>query len=270
MGLELFGVLQLAFLSLGTLDNINLMQSPLKQLKGVNGLNLNIGPDSSTARLLQVFTSERINAIDYRANFLRNCNLMLALVLAVMAIGFVLFLLTLLCKNCVPCFYKLGHRIFKEVLLTLILFNSLNFAYAAGIHFKYAPAGDSLYLLGTLAAVSTLVVPLIMMIALECSEEEGFGEFKLKLKEGCLEKAYFVATLLYRMGIGLYLAAGNENDLSTLLILALSLLFLLYNLVNLPFVRAYHNYRANICHFTQFIILFVAMYYRSMKSTTPL
>ncbi len=50
--------------------------------------------------------------------------------------------------------------------------------------------------------------------------------------------------------------------------MALSIAFLLYNLVNLPYAKAYHNYRANICHLTQFISLFVAMYYRSMKSST--
>ena len=71
------------------------------------------------------------------------------------------------------------------------------------------------------------------------------------------------------MGIGYYTATMNESELSTLIVLALSLFFLLYNLVNLPFRKAYHNYRANICHFTQFICLFVGMYYRSMKRNTP-
>lgn len=56
--------------------------------------------------------------------------------------------------------------------------------------------------------------------------------------------------------------------MSTLIVIALSLTFLLYNLVNLPYVKAYHNYRANICHLTQFICLFVALYYRSMMSST--
>jgi hypothetical protein len=37
--------------------------------------------------------------------------------------------------------------------------------------------------------------------------------------------------------------------------------------VNLPYAKAYHNYRANVCHFAQFICLFVAMYYRSMMSS---
>ena len=49
--------------------------------------------------------------------------------------------------------------------------------------------------------------------------------------------------------------------------LAISILFLLYNLVNLPFAKAYHNYRANVCHISQFICLFITMYYRSMKSS---
>ena len=73
-------------------------------------------------------------------------------------------------------------------------------------------------------------------------------------------------TIFYRMGIGYYLATANEDDLSTLIVLALSIAFLMYNLINLPFTKAYHNYRACLCHLTQFIVLFVAMYYRSMKS----
>jgi hypothetical protein len=85
-----------------------------------------------------------------------------------------------------------------------------------------------------------------------------------------LERAYFVITITYRMAVGLYLSASNESELSTLIVLALSLFFLLYNLVNLPFLKAYHNYRANICHLSQFVVLFVAMYYRSMMSTTSI
>jgi hypothetical protein len=76
-------------------------------------------------------------------------------------------------------------------------------------------------------------------------------------------------TIVYRMGIGYYTSTMNENNLSSLIVLALSLFFMLYNLVNLPFQKAYHNYRANICHVTQFICLFVGMYYRSIKSTSP-
>ena len=80
---------------------------------------------------------------------------------------------------------------------------------------------------------------------------------------------YFVVTILYRTGIGMYISTANEDSMSTLIIIAFSIAFLLYNLVNLPYSKAYNNYRANICHFTQFTCLFVAMYYRSMMSSTP-
>lgn len=52
-----------------------------------------------------------------------------------------------------------------------------------------------------------------------------------------------------------------------MIVMAFVIAFLLYNLVNLPYSQAYHNYRANVCHLAQAICLFVAMYYRSMKSS---
>jgi hypothetical protein len=116
-----------------------------------------------------------------------------------------------------------------------------------------------------LAAIGALLIPIAMMLILQCSEEEGFGEFKDKLKEGKVERAYFMVTILYRMGIGYYISAANEDTLSTLIVLLFSIYFLIYNLVNLPFRKAYHNYRANICHLSQFAVLYITMYYRSMN-----
>jgi hypothetical protein len=139
VGLELFGVLQLSFLSLGSMDDINLMLAPLKSMRGVNGLNLNVGGDQTGARLLQMLTPERITSIDYRANFIRNCNLMLIVVIFVILASFSMYAIAYCYKNCAPCVFRFTQRLLKEVLLTLILFNCLNFAYAAGLHFNYAP-----------------------------------------------------------------------------------------------------------------------------------
>lgn len=47
-------------------------------------------------------------------------------------------------------------------------------------------------------------------------------------------------------------------------------MYLAYNLINLPFKDAYQNYRANVCHVNQLIILFVTNYYDSMKENDPL
>ena len=99
----------------------------------------------------------------------------------------------------------------KEVLLTLILFNCFNFAYSAGIHFQYNSPSDNLYIWGTVAAVASLVLPLLMGIGLACAEEVGFGEFKEKMKQGAVEKAYFVVTIMYRSGVGLYMSLENAD-----------------------------------------------------------
>lgn len=51
----------------------------------------------------------------------------------------------------------------------MILFNCFNFSYSSGLHFAYADKSDSLYLLGTIAAVSTIVIPLMMIFIMQCT-----------------------------------------------------------------------------------------------------
>lgn len=178
VGLQLFGVLQLAFFSSGSMNNVNVLMAPLLSLKIVNGLN-NVNMGSSSSRKLQTSstsqTPDRIQAIGYNSNFLRNCNLMFFLVVGVIVVSFILFLLTYLFKKCAPTLHKVSKRLIKQVLLTLILFNCFNFAYSAGVHFNYASQSDSLYLWGTLSAIATIVIPVLMALALLASEQDGFG-----------------------------------------------------------------------------------------------
>ena len=67
------------------------------------------------------------------------------------------------------------------------------------------------------------------------------------------------------MCIGFYMAIGNEDTYSTLLIIAISQIYIMFNIINLPFLSTLQNYRANLCHITQLIILFTTNYYRSMR-----
>lgn len=45
---------------------------------------------------------------------------------------------------------------------------------------------------------------------------------------------------------------------------------MVYLFSDLPYVKAYHNWRTCIVHSAGLTGLFMAMYYRSMKSTTPI
>ena len=84
-----------------------------------------------------------------------------------------------------------------------------------------------------------------------------------------MSQLYFVFSLCYRFALGYYIAIKAESPTSSLVVVAFSMLFILYNLVNLPFKQAYQNYRANICHTAQLIILIVANYYDSITETDP-
>lgn len=67
-------------------------------------------------------------------------------------------------------------------------------------------------------------------------------------------------SMLYRICLATYASAYLEYDYSTLIIFVFSFLFILYNLINLPFIKPVHNYRACFCHLTQFVILLTANY----------
>jgi hypothetical protein len=144
VGLELFGVIQLSFLSLGSMDHLNPLHSSFTKLSFSNGFRMKLDKKEPTnSRRLQTTasTSNQVQTIGYAANFLRNCNIMFLIVAAAIVVSFLLYLLTCFCSSS-PCFYFFSRRLLKEVLLTLILFNCFNFAFCAGLHFTYADPAD--------------------------------------------------------------------------------------------------------------------------------
>lgn len=50
----------------------------------------------------------------------------------------------------------------------------------------------------------------------------------------------------------------------------ISIVFVLTAISNKPFKSTYHNYRAATVHLSELVVMSVTMYYRSMKSNTPL
>jgi hypothetical protein len=81
---------------------------------------------------------------------------------------------------------------------------------------------------------------------------------------------YVPISRVYRIALGAMMAANLEDMYSTLFFMFIAGIFLMFNIINLPFKSVLHNYRANFIHLTQLITLFVANYYRSMKANSPL
>lgn len=85
IGVELMGVLQLAYLSVSNLNFVQPLLSPLMNLSMVNGYNMEL-MSRSTSNL-----PNRIREIGYNEDFLNNVNLMFGLVLGVVAIASVIY-----------------------------------------------------------------------------------------------------------------------------------------------------------------------------------
>ena len=150
------------------------------------------------------------------------------------------------------------------------MFNAFNIAFGVGIHFQYADKNDGSYTLSSVAAVLASGLIFTTCVLLMFAEAKQFGEFKNKLKPNLMCQLYFVFSLGYRYALGYYIAVKNQYLMSSLIVVGFCILFLLYNFVNLPFKQAYHNYRANICHCAQLVILVVTNYYDSMTENEPL
>jgi hypothetical protein len=73
-------------------------------------------------------------------------------------------------KNISQKFHTISKYLLKEVLITLLLFNSFNLSFGVGIHFTYADRNDPMYGISTLCAVLAIVLPIATMIGLMATD----------------------------------------------------------------------------------------------------
>ena len=74
-GLELMGVLQLAYFSLAQQQNVNALLEPFMRMNAVNGLNPDLLNES------EEILPDQVSSLGVKALFLNNCNVMLLLIL---------------------------------------------------------------------------------------------------------------------------------------------------------------------------------------------
>ena len=85
VGLELIGVLQLAYFVLAQQENVNIMLEPFMKLGQMNGVNINLIKNEKKNM------PDTISSLGYNAQFLNNCNTMLLLVYAEVSVAIVLY-----------------------------------------------------------------------------------------------------------------------------------------------------------------------------------
>lgn len=169
-----------------------------------------------------------------------------------------------------PTLLKVSIRFFKQVFIFLVIFNTFNIAYSGGVQLRLPGENSSMiYILSNLVLTASFIAIICSVLAMQSCSEIGYGQFKDKFKKNTFCKMYIPLSICYRLGLGLVSSTESDHPLSTLILLAFPICFELYNITHLPFLDTYQNYRSHLIHFTHFLILFVATFYRSMKQHMP-
>jgi len=91
---------------------------------------------------------------------------MFFLLLAEILVGLGVYAVAHLMKDLSEKLHTASKYLLKEVLITLLLFNSFNLAFGVGIHFTYADKSDPLYGISTFCAITAIILPIATMIGL--------------------------------------------------------------------------------------------------------
>lgn len=150
------------------------------------------------------------------------------------------------------------------------MFNVLNISFSIGTYYNYKDPSSSLYNLNNTLIGVTLIVIFIAICCMHWTDAEGYGEFKSKFKKFTICQLFIPLIIFERIFLGLYEALQNQYSYSSLIILGIIIVFVLYVLINLPFIDPIQNYRTFIIHFCNLAIIMVINYYRAIKTYTPL
>ena len=202
------------------------------------------------------------------AAFLNNCNIILFLLIFELIVSVTLLLISSAIKS--KRLKNVALHLLKEGSLTLLMFIAFPISFFSGVQWRYASSSTPLFLQSSILLYGSLFLLLASLFVLECTNHKHYGEFKKKFKEDCVSQLYVSTSILYRSALGFYIGFYHNYEEGTIIVVGFSIFFILYNIANLPFRSTFHNYRANIIHISQFILLMVSNYYRSMKSTTAI
>lgn len=149
------------------------------------------------------------------------------------------------------CLFKMGERLGFQVFITFFMFSCYSFAFSYGLFHRYGTSENMENHFVNVAGASLMIgCFLFAVLSFWLFEDYIFGEFKNKFKNNWLTKSYIPFTLIYRFTIGFCLSCFNEYEYITLFLVLASMIYVMFNIINLPFRNVYRNYFGCLCAIT--------------------
>lgn len=156
-------------------------------------------------------------------------------------------------------------QLIKGHLLALTLFCTISIGFSLGLQVNYGSAS----VLNILIEVCTIACLIGVLQGLMYAHPKEYFEFATSLRPGIVSKSYFVVTILYRLVLGFLIGLLNDSDIGPMFPFFVSVAFFMYQISNVPFRKGYNNYRAISYQVGIMVLLWISMYYRSMKKNVP-
>lgn len=154
----------------------------------------------------------------------------------------------------------------KQYFLAGVMFSTYNIAFSTGLQIKYSHSSITDIMVNIISFILIIAVLYLLLF----KNDKHFGEFNRKFKLTLFPRHYMFISILYRFITGFLISHQHHNPNITVINTFLAIIFLLYQIVDLPFNEGYQNYRTLFCQSSTIVILFIAMYYRSMKINVPI
>ena len=161
VGIEMMGVVQIAFFALASMDFLTPLMSPLAKIKEVNGFNLQY--DHAKGVPISIM------ALDYNSNFTNNINIMLVFPTACLMVSGIMFLLSRTSKlGAVTSVNMLSwsKNLVKQYFLTSTMFSLYNISFSTALFVRYNSLKEYLVtnIVGVLVSNSFVLVLLYCLM----------------------------------------------------------------------------------------------------------
>lgn len=286
IGLELLGVLQVAFYSLANAEFVHFLLVPFLRLKPfVAGYNADLLRYPSSYLTDNHFVPYRVEAMGFTQettlNFFANINVMIILAVCLPLAALALRLAGLFFERLATA----SQYVMKEAFVTLMLFCAVGFGFGCGLHLNfergffqkytdeqpYDKAVKLNYLLGNFATMAAITLTFSACVLLELGEKEGFGEYRSWFrKDAGSARSYITLTMAYRFLLGFFMGALSGSPNSNIPSFVFTALVLAFLGVVRPFKERIQNIRAIAAHGCILAVLTVGLYGQEATRKVPM
>lgn len=253
IGVEMAGVVQVAFIGLMTMSNLHPLLSPLTAMGYITGLD-----QRASSGLVSV--PNRVYALQYSSELFSSLNYSMALLFLPLLVGGILFALSKCLKTQSEKLRNWALTSLCDYEFTATMFLAYHAAVGTLVMVMYM-APSSLFAVSLAEAGVFLIIAAAMATLLKMRPSH-FGQYKSAFKDDAYSQHHYIVLLFARVLEAAVLVAASGMDFVAFVAATLPVALIVLVAVKKPYTHAYNNGRAIANEAVVLLCLGIYGYYR--------